>query len=251
MRHPLALALTFLAASPALGQAPAARTRPASPAFTTGASPDAPSALERALRADLSRANAAAQAGLARLKTQPVAKPLTEKEKLALAAHAAGLMPCERTLFNVDGAAANFQIQPGQLVLLNGCFKGSSNAEVRIAGKFPPYGYLLLEIQNRGDGYFYGQVPDVAGVPDQTVSISVRFLSDGHTTIPRNGFFKAKRQSWEAAVTPGVCKCSGRPGRRRPGAKPGLGFAPHGVLLDWNATPGCRRLVVQTAIERL
>lgn len=172
MRRSSAIALSLLMAAPLAAQTPTAAT----------------------LRADFDAANAAARSALARLKMQAIAKPLTQQQKLGVAAHAAGVdKPCDRTLFNVEGAASNFRIQPGQLILLTGCFKGASNAEVRISGTFfPPYGYLLLSIQERADTYFYGAVPDVTGVPDQPVAISIRFLSDGFTTAPKNGLFYRK-----------------------------------------------------------
>jgi hypothetical protein len=205
MRRTLALALLLVA--PLLqAQAPPVRTLPKTPTIRTGESPDAPSSLSAKLRSDLLTANAAAQAALSRLRSQAVAKPPTQEQKLALAAHQAGVdKPCDRTLFNVEGAAANFTIQPGQLVLLNGCFRGSSNAEVRIEGGSLPGGVLLLEVQERGDGYFYGKVPDVTGVPDQPVSVVVRFFSDGFRTAPRNGSFYAKRQTWDTYVDDQVC----------------------------------------------
>jgi hypothetical protein len=207
MRRTLALTALLLAAPLLRAQAPPTRTLPKNPTFKTGESPEAPlTPLARKLRSDFESANAAAQAALSRLKSQAVPKPLTQEQKLALAAHAAGVdKPCDRTLFNVEGAAANFTIQPGQLILVNGCFKGSSNAEVRIEGNFPD-GRLLLEVQDRGDGYFYGKVPDVAGVPDQPVSVCVRFFSDGYKTAPRNGFFYAKRQTWDVTVDERVCR---------------------------------------------
>jgi hypothetical protein len=48
-------------------------------------------------------------------------------------------------------------------------------------------------------------VPDIDRVPDQPVSVVVRFFSDGFRTAPRNGFFYAKRQKWESAANPAVC----------------------------------------------
>jgi hypothetical protein len=168
----------------------------------TGESP-AKAGLGEKLKADLVSANAATRASLARIK-QSLSPAVARLAATPTPTHGglgnlAKKMPCDRVLFNVEGAAVNFQIQPGQLILLNGCFAGAPNAEVRIAGNFPPYGYLLLNIQDRGDSYFYGEVPDVIGVPDQNISITIRFF-DGVTTNARNGFFYAKRQSWESAA---------------------------------------------------
>ena len=179
-----------------------------SAAVSTGESPDRPG-LGQKLNADLMAANAAARAGLARAKqavvvptaVQAFVKPTPTHPALG---NLASKLPCERRLFDVEGAASSFQIQPGQLILLNGCFQGAPGAEVRIAGNFPPYGYLLLSIQDRGDDYFYGQVPDVSGVPDQNVSISIRFF-DGVTTNARSGFFYAKRQSWDSTSGSAIC----------------------------------------------
>ncbi len=229
MRRTLTIALTLLTAVSVPAQTPTPVKAGRGKVVQTGESADAPNSLGTKLKSDLATANAAARAGLSRLKTQAIAKPPTQEQKLGLAAHAAGVdQPCDRTLFNVEGAAANFTIQPGQLILLNGCFKGSSNAEVRISGNFPPYGYLLLGIQDRGDGYFYGQMPDVTGVPDQPVSISIRFLSDGFTTSPRNGFFYAKRQTWEVYVDDRVCR------GLRTGANKGTP-----IVDDWSDGPLC------------
>lgn len=223
MRHTLALTALLVAAPLLHAQAPPARTRPKSPTFKTGESPEAPmTPLARKLKSDFEAANAAARAALSRLKAQPVPRPPTQEQKLALAAHQAGVdKPCDRTLFNLEGAAANFTIQPGQLILLNGCFKGSSNAEVRIEGGSFPNGALLLEVQDRGDGYFYGKVPDIAGVPDQPVSVCVRFFSDGFKTSPRSGSFYAKRQTWDVLVDDRVCH-----GLRVDGAMPFGGSGP-------------------------
>ena len=205
MRRTLAAAL-LLAASPLFAQKQPARTPPKNATIRTGESPEVPSALATKLKADLDAANAAARAGLSKLRVLAVPTPVSKEQNLKNAARQAGVdKPCDRTLFNVEGAASNFTIQPGQVVLLNGCFKGSSSAEVRIEGGSLPGGVLLLEVQDRGDGYFYGKVPDVTGVPDQPVSVVVRFFSDGFRTTPRNGSFYAKRQTWDTYVDDQVC----------------------------------------------
>jgi hypothetical protein len=204
MRRTLAVAL-LLAATPLFAQKPPARTPGKGATIRTGESPEVPSALATKLKAELDAANAGAQAGLSKLRSLAVPTPVSKEQNLKNAARAAGVeTPCDRTLFRVEGAAANFTIQPGQLILLNGCFKGAGSAEVRIAGNFPQ-GYLLLQIQERTDTFFYGRVPDVTGVPDQPVSVSVRFLSDGSSTTPKNGFFYAKRQTWDTYVDDQVC----------------------------------------------
>lgn len=204
MRRTLVVAL-LLAATPLFAQKPPYRTPVRSATKRTGESPEVPSALAAKLKADLGAANAAAQTGLSRLRVLAVPTPVSKEQKLKQAALSAGVeLPCDRTLFKVEGSAANFTIQPGQLILLNGCFKGAGSAEVRIAGNFPQ-GYLLLQIQERADTFFYGRVPDITGVPDQPVSVSIRFLSDGSSTTPKNGFFYAKRQTWDTYVDDAVC----------------------------------------------
>ena len=208
LREALAL-LSFVGilSGPASARAEQIKPQPRSAVPLTGEAPDRPG-LGQKLSADLASANAAAKAGLTRVKQGIVSPAALQANFKPTPTHAAGnlalKMPCDRSLFNVEGAAANFQIQPGQLILLNGCFAGAPNAEVRIAGNFPPYGYLLLNIQDRGDSYFYGQVPDVIGVPDQSVSISIRFF-DGTTSNARNGYFYAKRQSWDSTSGQAIC----------------------------------------------
>jgi hypothetical protein len=205
MRRSVVLAALLLAAPHLEAQAPPARA-PKKPELRIGESPEPPSSLATRLRGDLLSANAAARAGLAKLKLLPVPTPVSKEQKLKQAALAAGLeSPCDRALFRVEGSAADFSLQPGQLILLNGCFRGLPAAEVRIEGPSLPGGALLLQIQDRGETYFYGTVPDVDHVPDQPVSVVVRFLADGFRTAPKNGTFRAKRQSWEAAANPAAC----------------------------------------------
>ena len=151
------------------------------------------------LRDELALANAAAQGALAgaqRSSSNKSNKPLNIPTPVTIP---------PGTLQTVDGVLGNFQVQPTQKILLNGNFAGMSNGEVRIAGNFPPLGYLVLNVLDHGPDYFYGEVPDVTGAPDQPVVISIRFFSNGATSNGKAGRFRAKRTSTVHAASAAMC----------------------------------------------
>ena len=111
-----------------------------------------------------------------------------------MAAAASYLKPCSESAPEIR--AVKGSLTPGGMVTFEGTCLGNSPGEVRMYGDFAN-GFVTLQVQMWADGGAAATVPaDLAGVLDQTASISV-LRADGQGSNARSAAFAAQRQTMQ------------------------------------------------------
>jgi hypothetical protein len=141
-------------------------------------------------------------------------------------------------LSSVAGSrSGRFETTPKAGVMVRGCFDepGQTPTEIRINGQFAG-GHITIPIQSKGSDFAFGNMPDIRGVTDQNVTLSVKY-SNGTSSNEKQGRFVATREAFQLdpASVPGfTMRTSAGAKRETPG---GNILMTHGTGTD-NQTSG-------------
>ncbi len=122
-------------------------------------------------------------------------------ERLSERSAASALDPCasanatsSATSISVAGSSGGrFNVTPRQGVLVKGCFNDDREVvEIRVNGQFPS-GRVIVPISSKTDAFAFGNFPELSGVPDQPVTLSVKY-KNGSSSQERQGNFIADRE---------------------------------------------------------
>ena len=143
---------------------------------------------------ELEEANAIAASRLSALKgALPAPAP-------SLDAGLAGAMPCHQRIAAVDNQpGGGFRLQPGQNLLVTGCFgaAAATSVVVRHEGSGQVWNAQVIQA---GPQFVYAHLADVTGVADGPVQLSVAFANATVSNTVR-GTFVARRQTYEVHST--------------------------------------------------